>query len=117
VLVEPVRDAVEIDHRDDQARREAAVDRGADRAPLGAEVGSVGAAPLALAAGRVVGLGDDMGADPVLVDSRAHRRHDRGHLVTHRHRRQAPELVVEDVEVGAADAGTDHLEQGLAGTG
>ena len=35
----------------------------------------------------------------------------------HRHRRQTPELVRLDVEVGAADAGAANLEQHLAGAG
>src|SRR5205085_256027 len=99
------------------APRECAVDRRADRAAIGAEIGPPVAAPLALAARRVVGLGHDAGAEPALVDALAELRDHAAELVPHRDGREGPELVVEDVEVGSADAGARDRDHDLAGAG
>src|SRR5262249_11971807 len=89
----------------------------ADGAALGAEVVSPVPAPFAAAARRVVRLGDDPRTEPLLRNARPELRDDAGDLVAHRHRRSAPELVVEDVEVGAAHSGAVDGDGALARRG
>ena len=110
VLVEPVRNPVQVLRRDDDPRRERPVDERADRAALRAEVDPPVAAPLAEATRREVRLGDDACAEPAGVDALAELRDDARDLVAHRDGRDARELVRLDMEIGAADAGAAHLD-------
>ena len=114
VLVQPFRNAMEVDRGHDEPRREGAVHEGADRPPVGTEIDAAVAAPLARSAGRVVRLGDDRGTEPRAVDTGTERRDTCRHLVTHGYRRPRGELARFDVQVGSADPGPLHVEQHLA---
>ncbi len=79
-----------------------------------AEVAAAVPAHRAGAARREVRLRDDPPTDPGRVGAVADRADDAAHLVSHRHGRRTGELGRLDVEVGAADAGAEHVEERLA---
>ena len=106
---------MEAPGRDSDARREASVHRGADRTPLRAEIPAARAAPRAGPAGREVRLGDDARAQPALVDVLPELGDDAGDLVAERHRGPRGELVVLDMEIGAADPGRRDIEHDVTG--
>jgi len=114
--VEPVRDAVEVLERDLDARCEAPVHGRAERTPLRAQVPPPRPTPGACPAGGEVGLADDSGAVPCLVDALPERRHDAGDLVAQRDGRPRGKLVVDDVEVRAADPRRRDLEDDATGS-
>ena len=116
VLADGCGDVVEVARRNDDMAREAAVLVGPDRAALGAEVAPSGATGITRVAREVVGLECDpppdvrLGAGPAPDDHAAD-------LMAHDDRRSARELVILDVQVGAADAGRLDRDEDLAGAG
>ena len=116
VLADRLVDLVQVALGNLHEPGEAAVDVAADGATRGAQVAPPSETGLAAIAGVEVGLGTDALPDPVL-GAGAGLDHAPGDLVAHDHRRDARELVVLDVEVGAADAGGVDLDDDLVRSG
>ena len=100
--------------RHDDVGREPAVDPRAERKPLRAEIGLAAPAEAARAAEVEVGLGGYAVAGRGRADPVANFCHFAGQLVAQDHRRLRRVLVVEDVQIGAADPRRAHGEQHLA---
>jgi len=116
MLADRFVDLVEVALRHEHVACEAAVDVAADGLARGAQVASAGQAGITAIAGVEVGLGADSPPDPVF-GAGAGLDHAPRDLVAHDHRWGARELIVLDVEVGAADAGGVDLQEHLVRSG
>ena len=112
MLADGLVDLVQVALRHQHVAGEATVDVAADGLAGGAQVAPAREAGRAPIAGVEIGLGADALAHPRLR-ARAGLDHAPGDLVAHDHRWGAGELVVLDVEVGAADTGGVDLQQHL----
>jgi hypothetical protein len=99
--------------RNEETRSERPVDVRSDRASLSAEVDAPGATESTPPARREIGLARHARPEPRLVQVGTDLHDDPGDLMTHRHRRDRLILAVCDVEIGAADPRSEHLDHHL----
>ncbi len=116
VVIQPVRQTVQLVGRRDHEGGEAAIDPGTHGQALLAEHRPGGPAGFAVAAGVEGGLGRHQGAHPAGIDTGPDGIHDPGDLVAQGDRRPRPIVAVQDVQVRAAHAGGGDRQADLAGT-
>jgi len=105
---EVVREPVDVALGDDDVGRKSPVDARADRAPFRAEIGLPSPAEAATPAEMEVGFSGHPIANCYPGDPITDGHDLSGQLMAQNHRRLGGVLVVVDVQVGAADAGSAH---------